>query len=345
MSNPTYTAYLTNLNNNINRNFFIVTTSIGIPCNIAAIIVFSLLIKQKTNMGFLYTIQCLVDLFMILVSVFLIRSTTINLYPVGLEGLNDPMCKFIKFMRRFPIHMSSWMPVLITFDRFIYIFYGQSNRFKFMKKKLNLALIILAMFTMLAIVNVANLMYYLPDRVVYPNGTLGPVTTCTATYEVVLSSDMVSIFFRTYIPFSLMIFLNTLMIRKIFNKSRAAFNQTSLSRREYQFTFSTMAYDLYFLVLNFPFSAFYVVYDVYFYMGALTGEFGALYLLIYFVLFNISFCEQTFSFFMYFAFNKHFRQKVLHLTGRVYGSSTTRVNPSNTNKTNYNASVSAKNAF
>ena len=343
MSNQTYTAYLNQLNSNFNRIFFIMTTSIGIPSNIVSIIIFAQLMKHKTNMGFLYTIQCLVDLFLILVSVFLVRSTTINLYPVGLDSLSDPLCKFIKFIRRYPLHLSSWMPVLITFDRFIYIFYGNTDKFKFMKKKLNLTGIILVMFAILAIANIPNCFFYLPDRLIYPNGTLGPATFCTASFPIILESDIVSTFLRTYIPLTLMVFLNYLMIRKIFNKSRAAFNQNSLSRKEYQFTFAAMAFDVYFFCINFPFSVYYTIYDINNYMGTLKGEFGAYYQLLYTIFFNISFLQQTFSFFMNLAFNKLFRQKLLHMTGKVNLFSTSRVQPSTMKSLNH--SVSVKNAY
>ena len=340
MSNQTYTEYLTKLNSDVNKYFLIAAASIGIPCNLVSIFIFAHLIKHKTNMGYLYTIQCLVDLFLFFVSLFLVRSNFINLYPISLDTINDPMCKFIKFIRRYPLHLSSWMPVLITFDRFIFIFYGHGSRFKFMKKKLNITVIVLLMFTMLAIVNVPNLFYYLPDRVIYPNGSLGPSTSCTAAFGIVLSTDIISTFIRTYIPLALMVFLNTLMIYKVFKKTRTAFNQTSLSRREHQFTVSTMAFDVYFFLLNFPFSVFYTIYDVNNYMGSLKGEFGAYFQLVYSVIFNIATCQQTLSFFMYFGFNKLFRQKLLHLTGAISGSSSSRVLPTSNQRNN---SLSAKN--
>ena len=332
---------MSTITNDMNRYFLIISTSIGIPCNLVSILIFSRLMKQKTNMGFLYTIQCLVDLSLILITLFLVRSTSVNLYPITLDSLSDPLCKFIKFIRRYPLHLSSWMPVLITFDRFIYIFYGNTDKFKFMKKKLNLAAIILVMFLILAILNLPNCFFYLPDRVAYSNGTLGPVTVCTASLPILISSDMISIFFRTYIPLALMLILNTLMIRKIFNKSRAAFNQTSLSRKEYLFTFYAMAYDVYFFVLNFPLSVYYVIYDLNFYMGTLTGDFGALLSFLNALFLNVSLCIQTLSFFMNLAFNKLFRQTFLHMTGHFYGLSTSRVKP--TSHKSANNSVSAKN--
>lgn len=331
-------AYLTQFNTGLNLYFLIVTSSVGIPCNLVSIVVFAMLMKNKTNMGFLYTIQCLVDLFLILISLLFLRATSINLTTVGFDSLSDPMCRFFKFIRRYPVHLSAWMPVLITFDRFIFIFYGNLDKFKFMKKKLNLTIIIIVMFLVIAIVDIPNLMYYLPDRKIYPNGTLGPATVCTATFPVIFSSDMLSIFFRTYIPLSLMLFLNILMIRKIFNKSRAAINQTSLSRKEYQFTFAAMSFDAYFFCMNFPFSVFYVIYDINFYNGAFSGEFGALYSLLYTIFFNISFFEQSFSFFMYLAFNKLFREKILNFsTSRFYRRSTIRIQPTSNHQQQNNS--------
>lgn len=333
MSNLTYTAFINKLNTDISTYFVITSSSIGIPLNILNIIVFSRLMYQKTNMGFLCTCQAIVDLMLFLITLLLARSSPF-IFPVSLDTLSDPMCRFIKYIRRLPLHISSWMAVLITFDRVIFILYGNGRKFKFMKKKTSLAAIMAVMFTSLAIIDIPNLFFYLPPRTVSANGTLGPATSCTASFPVLFSSDMISIFFRTYIPLGLMLFFNLLMIRKIFNNSRASFKQNSLSRKEFQFTFAVMAFDAYFFILNFPTSVFYILFDVNYYSGAFTvnPQFGALYNLLLGVMVNLSFCEQTFTFFMNFAFNKLFRQTLLHIIGRIFGISRfTSIHPTTSN--------------
>ena len=319
MSNLTNTAYYTKLNSDITTYFVITSSSIGIPLNLLNIIVFAKLMHQKTNMGLLCTCQATVDLILLVLTLILTRSSPF-IFPVSLDNLNDPMCRFVKYIRRLPLHLSSWMNVIITFDRFVFILYGNGQKFRFMKKKTSLAAIIVAVFFILAILDVPNLMFYLPPRSVTANGTLGPATTCTATFLVLISSDIISIFFRTYIPLSIMLFFNILMIRKIFHDNRATFKQNSLSRKETNFTIAVMAFDVYFFTLNFPLSVFYILYDVNYYSGAFQAnpEFGALYNVIIGIVVDSSFCVQTFSFFLNFAFNKVFRQTLIQLIGRVF---------------------------
>ena len=345
MSNLSKAAYLNELSTDISTYFVITSSAIGITLNLLNIIVFSRLMHQKTNMGFLCTCQALIDLFLLLITLLLARSSPF-IFPDSLDTFSDPMCKFIKYIRRLPLHLSSWMNVIITFDRFIFIIYGNGQKFKFMKKKSSLAAIMAVIFTSLAILDIPNLMYYLPSRTVSPDGTIGPETSCIAPFPALISSDMISIFFRTYIPLCLMILFNLLMIRKIFNKNRSSFKQSSLCRKESQFTIAVMSFDAYFFILNFPLSVFYIFYDVHFYSGELSSnaEYAALYNLLLNVMVNFSFCVQTFSFFMNFAFNKVFRQTLLQLVGTLFGiASLRRIHPSsdknNSNSTQTQAQI------
>ena len=126
MSNP-YISYLYRLNNQLTNIFVIAYSSIGIPCNILSIIIFYRLTRIKNNMGFLYICQSIVDIIVLLVNLILVRSSPL-IFPSNLTNLTDELCKTITFLRRLTLHMSSWITVLITFDRFIFIFYkGLTN--------------------------------------------------------------------------------------------------------------------------------------------------------------------------------------------------------------------------
>lgn len=128
-----------------------------------------------------------------------------------------------------------------------------------------------------------------------------------------------------------MLFFNLVMIRKVFNNSLEELRQTSLRRKEAQFTFAVMVFDAYFFILNFPGSLFYILFDVNYYSGAFTAnpDFGALYNMLLGVMVDISFMAQTFSFFMNFVFNKVFRLTLLRMIGRIFGiSSFRRIHPS-----------------
>ena len=322
MSNLTYSAYITNLSTNMNRYFVLVSSSIGIPCNIISIFIFARLMRNKSNMGFLYLCQSIIDLCLMVILLLVLRAYPL-LFPYFFYT-SDQLCKFLTYLKRFTAHVSSWMCVLITFDRFIFVLYEQDQRFRFMKKKKNLSLIIMGIFTCLAILDIPNLLFNLVI-----NEKTGALS-CTAEFAILFTTDILSTLFRTHIPLILMLVFNFTMLRKIFSKNRLTYNQSSLKGKEYQFTIAVMAFSVYFFVLNFPLALFYIFNDVNLYNGALNGDFAATYSFMNSLCLNIAFCQQTLSFFMNFAFNKLFRQEILMLLGILFGNgSKNRVRPSN----------------
>lgn len=303
MSNLTYIAYLNQLSSSINWYYNIISSSIGIPCNILSIFIFFRLMRNKTNMGFLGVWQCCIDLAMLLLFLLAFRSQT---FGFSVPSTSDSACKFLTYMRRFILHASSWIPVVTTFDRFVFVFYGQNERFKFMKNKLILTVLILVLFSIITIMDIPNMLFYLNGK------------SCSGDFAVVVSSDIISICLRTYFPSALMIFFNLIMIHKIYKSSKIIIKQTSNTRKEHQFTRAVIAFDSYFFLLNFPLSLFYIFSDINSYSGALDGDklFAANYSLVGAIAGNISFCEQTLSFFMYLGFNKLFRHELGYLLGK-----------------------------
>lgn len=205
-----------------------------------------------------------------------------------------------------------------------------------MKKKWVLLVIIFVLFVFITIADIPNLLFYLAQKVstTNVNGTLVTKITysCSGDFNTIISSDLISITLRTYMPLIIMVMLNTIMIRKIFGTSRATFKQSSLSRREYQFTLIVMSFDVFFFCTNFPLSIFYIFYDYYNYSGALTLNpvFGAQFNFWYSLVLNISYLDQTLSFFISMSVNKLFRKEILILLSRIL-KRPNLVHPSNTN--------------
>ena len=317
MSNSTYAQYLVKKSNEINNYCVIVQSAIGIPANLLSIVIFARLMRNKTNMGYLYMWQSVVDLCLLLCYLLLFQSAQtlgINLYI-----LSNAWCKIITFLRRFILHASSRIAVFITFDRFIFVLYGHTERFKFMKKKRYLTLCIVSILFVIMVLDIPNLFFYIS-------------VNCIADYEITVLSDIISIFLRTYIPFTLMILFNIVMVKKTFDKSRVAFKRssTNLSRKEYQFTVAVIAYDIFFLILNFPRSIYFIMYDVNLYSGAFNGNplFSANYSVLNAVTSNLATFVQTFSFVTYLAFNKLYRKEFLYLIGKLlHISSLTQIHP------------------
>ena len=323
MSNLTYAQYLVQISNYINNYSVIAHSAIGIPANLLSILIFARLMKNKTNMGYLYVWQSVVDLIMLLSYLLLFQSTQI--YGISLITYNNFWCKLIKFLRRFIIDASSWVAVFTTFDRFIFVLHGNTDRFKFMKKKRYLTLCIVSILFVIMLLDIPNLYFYLN-------------VSCTADYAIIISTDIISILVRTYIPFILMIGFNIVLIKKTFNRAKVNTirNSTKSTRKEHQFTIAVIAYDMFFIIFNFPRSIYFVFYDVNLYSGAMDGNpvFSASYSIVNAATSNLAIFVQTFSFLTYLRFNKLYRKELLGMLGKILPISSLRsINQTSTNQT------------
>lgn len=299
-----YISYLNGTTFKMNEYFNIVITSIGIPGNLIGIVVFSRLIGRKTNMGLLYTCQCVIDFITMIIILLIIRGSTL-FYGSNIMDKYDSICKFTFFMRRFMLNNSSWMAVITSFDRFVFIFY--KNRFQFMRSKSKLFAIIITIMVCMALLNIPNMFY-----------SISPQQICSAEFSITLLSDIISILFRTYIPLTLMIIFNVMMIQKI-SKTRANNASAKLCghrpHKENQFTIAVISSDVMFFITHFPLSIAYLVYDAYLYSGIFSQDplLAAENVFSLFLIINISFLDMTCSVFIYFTFNKVFRKEFLNL--------------------------------
>ena len=299
-----YAAYLTKVSNDINTYLTYILPAIGIPCNLISVFIFWRLIRNKSNMVFLGIFQSIFDAILLLLVLLVFRSK--YLFGINLVNQGDALCKVVTFLRRYIYIASSWMLVLITFDRVIFVLYRYEGRFKFMKNKLILTALIFALLVILALFNVPNFLFYSDAKL-----------ACVSPENIDLVTDIVSIIFRTFLPFALMIVSNLAMILKISKSSRNMFKNTTSSRRELQLTFAVMAFNGFFLFVNIPFALYFIFSDVNSYSGAMDNNplFKAQYALCNAVTSSFSFFQQTFSFFMYLIFNKLFRAEFFSLIG------------------------------
>lgn len=299
--------YFINLNNEITKSYVITTTIIGISCNVISAIVFSRLIDSRTNMGILCLMQSIVDLVIFVVYFLLIRSSPL-LFPISIESRSNISCKLIAYIRSFTLHASSWTTVLITFDRFVSIVFP--HRYEFLRKRRNLAIVVISTFLLLAILNAPNLWFYINSGF------------CTSSYSVLVVTELTYNLVRTYIPLFLMTLFNIIMIRKIFKSSRIAGKQqtsSNFARIEYQFTWTVIAFDVYFFVTNFPQAIFNTMFNLRRSSGALKPSdltSFAYFNLLSGIFLDISLLQQTLAFFFNIVFNRLFREEILRFCGR-----------------------------
>lgn len=304
-----YVTYLNSSNDQINNIMSIGILSLGVPGNLISLLVFwRLIYTNKTNMGMLYTLQCSIDLFALVWVQIATRNQT-SPFEFTISDSSEFTCRAAMYLRRLSLHMCSWMAVISAFDRFVFVFY--EHRFGYLRRKSAMLSIIASTLTLLALVNFINFFYYLQDGL-----------HCTASFVVLLSSDLISIVFRTYIPFTLIFYFNFSMIRKLAksSSSSSSFNMTTHARghrRERHFTIAVMSHDVMFFVTHFPLSISSIVFDLVVYSrvfessGLLLVEAQVNFAQMIFQ--NVSFLDKAFSFFTYFTFNKLFRKQFFRL--------------------------------
>lgn len=312
-TNVTEVTYLGKLTTDINNYFLYVSSSIGIPLNFFSTIIFIRLINNKTNMGFLYSCQTVVDFFVLLLQLLVFRSSVV--FGRNFNAFSMGACKFITFLRRFIIHASSMLPVLITFDRCIFVLYGHRARFRRFQQKRYLALMLILMFGIITIIDIPNFFYYIGSR-----------GTCQSDQIPDIFADVISIVLKTFVPFIFMGIFNWLIVRKLMHSAAVGSiggstnkNKSFLHRKEYQFTIAVIVFDLYFLILNIPVSIYYVFSDINNFSGVLKTNalMQARYSLASAITNSISFCVQTLSFFLYLGCNKLFRNEVWRIVGKL----------------------------
>ena len=307
-----YAQYLGKLTNEISFSLGLILSVVGIPCNILALFIFARLTRNKTNMGFLYIWLCSIDIFIQLIILFILQSKRI--FGVTLTTQSTSMCMLVNFLQRFVPRASSWITVLITFERLIFVLYGHSNRFKLMKSKLFLTGIIFAIIVFVAIATAPSLFFYIVAG------------SCTADSAVLLLSDLSTILVRALAPFLLMLLFNIIMIRKIIKQRKRirivpTTSRSTRNRKENDFTVSAMANSIAFLVCNFPL----VIYIIFYYINSYSGAFNsgndvfvASYSLTSTITSYFSFFVQSFSIITYSFFNKLFRLELYSLFSRLF---------------------------
>lgn len=324
-----YEAYINNINNQMAYYYVFVSSAIGITGNLISMIIFIRLgIKNpKINMGLLYSCQTAIDMTMIIFGLLVFRGSP-YLFGYLVLNLNDAFCKIFMFLRRFMFHASSFMSVIISFDRFIFVFY--EHRFRFMKNKLILSAIIFGVMFIVALADGLNFFYYIGGT-----SKTSVLFTCIATNDIAIASDILSMLLRTYIPLILMVVFNCLMIYYLYKSSGTAriVQNSSLMRKEHQFTIAAISCDVFFFLCNFPLSVFYFFYDANLYSGAFKTDstLSAVFSFYQSVFLNISLVFQSCSIVLYVVFNKLFRQELFMIPCIAKNFRFVDVDPSVTN--------------
>nr|QVK45689.1 G protein-coupled receptor [Proales similis] len=300
---------------------------LGIVQNFCSLYLFSRPNLNKTNMGFLYTWQTAVDIATLLLFGFFVFST--YLFNFQLFTYSDFLCRFLGFTRRWLLHASSWITLLITFDRYMLMCHpGRLPELR--KSHKRQSLLIVLMLCLIGLVDVENLFYYLEVTGNYQNATHNEsqsgqlLLRCTATPLVAALSDFISILMRTYVPFAIMTVLDVVIVRRLV-KSKNQAQRRGAVNRERHFTIVVLGFNFLFFLFNFPLSLIFIVMNVY-KLGQieLAPVYAAVLNLVFLCSVQLSLFIKCFSFVFNLAINHLFRDEALTLLAcgrRVHSSS------------------------
>ena len=243
-----YVSELSMVRNNIVYYNCLTIMNIGFASNILNILICLRKSIQKNTMG----------LYNILMSTFNILSfmfAYLLFFPesIGKEDLVTSSyysCILISFFSRVFIQMSSWVNVMVSVDRTIFISYP--NKFNFLKNKKIIIWIVFGIFLLMCGVNVPNFFFVLATQKTYMTNFTGNHTICGATDEIALAKYTFIILMRIIFPIFLTALSSVIMIYKIF-KSRKNLKITRSLYKDYQFAFTIVLLNLAYIITESPF--------------------------------------------------------------------------------------------
>ena len=212
----------------------------GLICNTFSIIIFSRKKFWDNTMGF-YNIILSIDN-NIVIAVNFIMSFSSG-YGNDILLWSSFNCAFLFYLSRLSVSFSSWLNVMVSLDRMIFIIFP--NRFLFIRNKKILATIMVIMFLLLFAINSPNFYLYVSNTYTNISNVSTVSYTCGPPKNIEVLVDTIRIFTRALIPFVLIIVINSFLIYKLI-KTKNRFKNNMASKREYKFAYSISALSVFF---------------------------------------------------------------------------------------------------
>lgn len=313
--------YYNKLSDQINFYFSTVIIPIGILLNSLTILVFTFGEKSKINVNSNITLlnigHCTYDTLALLNSILFSQM----LPSIGINVMNYSLsnCLALNWWRRTIGQATSWLQVVLTFERFVSVVYV--NRFTFFKSKFVVIGILFSTFTILGFVNIGQFWFYIEAKQSVNNtANMTANQVCTSSNSVALATDLINVFFRFLIPFIVMLTMNILLSRSLFRskkrtnaKSQQLSNSASF-KRERNYTITIIGFNCVFFVLNIPWAIWYVLSHIQQAGLALQSSLDrAAINLLNSIVFSIFYLNNSSSFILNICFNRWFRQQFLFL--------------------------------
>lgn len=328
--------------------FSVIVIPIGILFNLFTILIFSTH-KHKPNttyLNILYIGLCIYDSLALINSILfaqLLPSILINIVDYSYAS-----CLILSWWRKIAIQAPSWVQVIITIERFISIRFV--NRFPVFKSKQKTIVILVSVFFVLALINIGQIWFYLDNSDnSTSNSNVVNLTSasnhlivnltlvsdlCTASNVVITATDAINVLSRFLLPFIIMLVMNILLSKSLYEMKKRTSAQNHSLRRERNYTITVIGFNCLFCVLNLPWAVWYILSDLQ-NIGLVfqSPADAAILELLNSIAFSIFYLNDLSTFFLNFFFNHRFRRRALFLfySGKLRIQSSSQISHNHNN--------------
>lgn len=285
---------------------------VGFFLNLVELLIFQKKKFKKTTMGFYFSINSAINMIII---------AHLFVYALGVEIriffflMSNIVCKMYSFFVRVFFQMSSWLNVIITADRLVFILF--SNKLKFQSNKLILSLILSLFLVLILVTNFPNMFFYVDYINANSNQTGPPYTLkyCTASPLMLLIRNVQEIVMKTGLPFVLMFLINLYLLSKV-RESQKKFKD---SKYELRFSFTVMASSIIFLISLLPNIVWIILSNMFQSNKKMERRqtYAAFLSLLEVFSLLFSFINYSFNFLIHFAFNNIFRKEIFLILQKI----------------------------
>lgn len=208
-------------------------------------------------MAMYYQLISIYNIFILIVTWFNFMSKSSF---TNIDFITDIGCKLLAFFFRLALQICSWLNVLVTLDRLIFIVF--STKFKFWRSKRNILILFFFSHFFFMAVNIPNFFFNSISRSTNLSNQTFETKVCTASLEIFLIRSITSQVIGIYVPFGLMVILNVFLIYKVI-ESKKNFRQKTKMGKDTNFAFTLIGSNIAFLILMSPYSVYTAILSSY----------------------------------------------------------------------------------
>ena len=215
-----------------------VTIPFGIIGNLISIFIFTRpSLNKKTNTGLLFTILCLINIYVVL-NEALFYWPIINTFVIKLHLNNNVV---VKFLERVVEQSLSWIQALISFDRFITVFFPVKG-VRLMSKKWVSMSILFGIFVLISSANSFHFVLYVSISTRNNNNF----------NQLFIINNLIDILMKICIPYLIIVVFDLMVIVRLRRSKPELRSRQPRRNKSYRFTINTILIDLLFLIFNIP---------------------------------------------------------------------------------------------